>query len=59
MSSKALTKYKCPLVFRKGFNTSRFEPYAGLFRLLMNEIFDAYLLRPFDEKFIFELVMRV
>ena len=38
---------------------SRFEAHAGLFRLLMNEIFDAYLLRPFDEKFIFELVMRV
>ena len=40
-------------------NTSHFEAHAGLFRLLMKGIFYAYVLSPFGEKFIFELVMHV
>ena len=38
---------------------SRFEAHAGLFRMLMKGIFDAYVLSPFGEKFISELVMHV
>ena len=33
-------------------NTSRLEAHAGFFRLLMKEIFDAYILWPFDKKLI-------
>ena len=39
--------------------TSPLEAHAGIFRLLMKGILDAYILWPFDKKFIFELVMRV
>ena len=34
---------------------SNFEAHAGLFRLPMKGIFDAYVLSPFGKKFIFEL----
>ena len=34
-------------------NISCSEAHAGFFRLLMNGIFDSYVLRPFDKKFIF------
>ena len=37
---------------------SCFEAYAGLFRLIVKGIFDAYVLWAFDENFIFELVMQ-
>ena len=37
-------------------NMSRLEAHAGFFRLLMKGIFDPYVLQPFDEKYIFELV---
>ena len=33
-------------------NMSRLEAHAGFFRLLMKEIFDLYVLWPFDKKFI-------
>ena len=33
-------------------NTSHLEAYAGFFRLLMKEIFDPYVLLPFDKKLI-------
>ena len=36
-----------------------FEAHGGLFRLLMKEKFDAYVLWPFDQKLFFELVKRV
>ena len=47
--------------YRKVTSTSPscFESHVGLFRLLMKGIFDAYVLWPFGEKFIFELVTRV
>ena len=35
-------------------NTSRFEAYAGFFKLLMKGILDPYVLLPFDKKLIFE-----
>jgi len=35
---------------------SRIEAHAGLFKLLMNKIFDPYLLWPFDKKLISWLV---
>ena len=38
---------------------SRLEAHAGFFRLLMKGIFDPYVLQPFDEKYIFELVTHV
>ena len=40
-------------------NTSCLEAHVGIYILLMKGIFDAYLLWPFDKKFIFELVARV
>ena len=40
-------------------NTSCLEAHAGISRLLMKGIFDAYVLLPFDKKNIFELVTRV
>ena len=40
-------------------DTSRFEAHAGLFRLSIKGIFDAYVLWPFDKNFIFELVTRI
>ena len=40
-------------------NTPRLEPHPGVYRLLMKGIFDAYVLGPFDKKFIFELVTQV
>ena len=40
-------------------NTSRFEAHAGLFKLLMKGIFDAYVLWPFDQKCVFEFLRRV
>ena len=43
----------------KSSNTSHFEAYAGLFRLAMKVIFDAYVLWPFSKNFLFELVTRV
>ena len=45
-------------VYRKvtTYKTSLFEAHAGLFRLSMKEIFNAYLLWPFGKNFIFELV---
>ena len=39
-------------------NTSCLEAHAGLFRLSMQGIFDAYVLWPFGKSFIFELVTR-
>ena len=36
---------------------SRLEAHAGIYRVLMKGIFGAYLLWPFDRKFIFELVL--
>jgi hypothetical protein len=47
--------------YRKVASTSpsRFEANAGLFRLFVKGIFDAYELWPFGKKFIFELVMGV
>ena len=38
---------------------SRFEAHAGLFRLSMKGIFDAYVLWTFDQKIFFEFVTRV
>ena len=38
---------------------SRFEAHAGLFRLLMHGIFDAYVLLSFDKSFVFELETQV
>ena len=40
-------------------NTSRFEANAGISRLLMKGIFDAYVVWPFDKNFFFELVLCV
>ena len=39
-------------IYRKvaSSNTSRLEAHVGFFRLLMNGIFDPYVLRPFDKK---------
>ena len=37
-------------------NTSHLEAHIGIYRLLMKGIFDAYVLWPFDKKFVFELV---
>ena len=37
----------------------RFEVHAGLSRLLMKGIFDAYVLWPFSIKFIFQLVLLI
>ena len=33
-------------------NTSRFKPQPGFYRLLMKEIFDPFVLWPFDKKLI-------
>ena len=38
---------------------TRYEAHAGLFRLSMKGIFNAYILWPFGKNFIFELVSRV
>ena len=38
---------------------SCFEAHAGLFRLLMKRIFDAYGLWPFDKSFVFDVKMFV
>ena len=44
-------------IFKKYFsNKSCFEEHADIYRFLMKENFDAYVLRPFDKKLIFELV---
>ena len=40
-------------------NTSRFEAHAGLLRLSVKGIFNAYVRWPFGRNFIFELVTRV
>ena len=42
------------LAYRKvaSSNTSRLEAHAGFFRLVMKEIFDPYVLWPFDKKLI-------
>ena len=40
-------------------STSRLEALAGIYRLLMKGLFDAFVLRPFDKKLIFELVTHV
>ena len=40
-------------------NTSRLEPHPGFYRLLMKEIFDAYVLWPFGQKNIYEFVTRI
>ena len=37
----------------------RLEAFVGIYSLLMKWICDAYVLWPFDKKFIFELVMHV
>ena len=41
-------------IYRKvaSSNKSRLETHAGFFRLLLKEIFDPYVLRPFDKKLI-------
>ena len=41
------------------FNTSCLEAHAGFFRLLMNGIFDAYVLQPFLKKNTFESLTRI
>ena len=38
---------------------SRLEAFVGIYSLLMKWICDAYVLWPFDKKFIFELLMHV
>ena len=40
-------------------NKSHLEAHSGIYRLLMKGILDAYVLRPFDKKLIYELVTRV
>jgi hypothetical protein len=40
-------------------NTSHLEAHAGIYRLLMKGIFNAYVLWPIDKKLIFELVTHV
>ena len=53
--------HEVKIINRKVASTSpsNFEAHAGLFRLPMKGIFDAYVLRPFGKKFIFELVASV
>ena len=40
-------------------NTSRLEAHVCIYRLLMKGIFDAYVMWPFDKKFIFELLIHI
>ena len=49
------------IIYRNVTSTSPscFEAHAGLFRLLMKGIFDAYVLLSFDKSFVFELETRV
>ena len=38
---------------------SRLEAHAGIYRLFLKRIFDAYVLSDFNKKLIFELVTRI
>ena len=52
--SYILSYYSQQFAYQKiaNFNTSCLEAHAGIFRLLMKEIFDPYMLRPFNKKLI-------